>query len=76
MQCKAKSKRSGTQCRNNAVKERSVCRMHGGCSRGAKTNEGLRRMKESKITHGKFTKESVAEKKAFRSMINEFKKCL
>lgn len=28
-QCKAKSKRSGVRCLNNAVKGASICRMHG-----------------------------------------------
>lgn len=33
MQCSAKSKRSGQQCRNHAVKGRKTCRMHGGTSK-------------------------------------------
>ena len=30
MQCHAKSKRSGQQCRRRAVRGRNVCQMHGG----------------------------------------------
>ena len=32
MKCKAKSKRSQKQCKNNALKGKQVCRMHGGKS--------------------------------------------
>ncbi len=33
------------------------CRLHGGKSTGPRTPEGLERMRQSKLKHGKFTKE-------------------
>ena len=34
--CKAKSKKTGQQCRNHAIKGKNVCRYHGGLSTGPK----------------------------------------
>lgn len=40
LQCKAKSKRTGIQCRAPAAKGRTKCRFHGGASTGPKTEQG------------------------------------
>ena len=37
------------------------CRLYGGASTGRRTKDGLARFTESKIKHGKFTKEKRAE---------------
>ena len=57
VQCKARSKRSGVQCRNHAVSGKRVCRIHGAFA-GPKTPEGISRIKQANTTHGKYTKES------------------
>ena len=75
VQCKARSKRSGIQCRNHAVNGKRVCRFHG-ASAGPKTSEGIARIKQANTTHGKYTKESFEEKKAFRKMLRDHKKIL
>lgn len=40
--CKAKSKRSGKQCRNQPIVGRETCRMHGGTSRIGPLNENYK----------------------------------
>jgi len=75
VQCKAKSKRSGIQCRNHAVIGKRVCRIHG-ASAGPKTLEGIARIKQANTTHGNYTKESFEEKRAFREMLKDHKKIL
>ncbi len=75
MQCKAKCKRTQTQCRKYAVKGKAVCRSHGAYA-GIKTPEGIARMKASKIKHGRFTKEAFKERRAFRELIKGCKDCL
>lgn len=75
VQCKAKSKRSGEQCKNNAVREKAVCRMHGAFA-GPKTAKGIARIKEANTKHGNYTKEAFVERRAFRNLVKEYKECL
>ena len=75
MQCKAKCKRTQTQCRKYAVKGKAVCRSHGAYA-GIKTPEGIARMKASKIKHGRFTKEAFQEKRELRQMLKDSKDSL
>ncbi len=70
VQCKAKSKRSQTQCRNNAVKGKVVCRLHGAFA-GPKTAEGIARIKKANTTHGNYTKEAFEERRVFRKVLKE-----
>ncbi len=75
IRCRAKSKRSGVQCKNNAVRGKYVCRMHGAFA-GPKTAEGIARIKKVNTKHGNYTKEAYEERRVFRSMLKEYKKCL
>ena len=75
VQCKAKSKRSGAQCRKQAVTGKAVCKFHG-ANAGPKTAEGIARMKASKTKHGKYTKEAIKERRDFRELVTGFRKCL
>jgi hypothetical protein len=67
LRCTAKSKRSGQQCRNGAVRGsgkttgRGVCRMHGGLSTGARTEAGKQRSTAAHRTHGRETRKKRAE---------------
>ena len=56
IQCNAKSKRTGVQCRAPASKGKSKCRFHGGVSTGPKTKQGRQRCAEAKTTHGRETR--------------------
>lgn len=55
--CAARSKRSGTQCGKAAMKDKLVCRAHGGASTGPRTAEGRARCSAAKIVHGWETRE-------------------
>jgi hypothetical protein len=52
LQCNAKSKRTGVQCRSPASTGKSKCRFHGGASTGPKTPEGRLRCAAAKTVHG------------------------
>ena len=53
--CEART-RKGTPCQRPARLPVGRCRLHGGASTGPRTAEGLARLTESKIKHGRFTK--------------------
>ena len=53
--CGAKTRR-GTACQRPANKKNGRCRLHGGASTGAKTDEGRVRISAANLRHGKFTK--------------------
>jgi len=56
-QCSAQSKRTKQQCRSPAMRDKKVCRIHGGKSTGPKTEEGRKRCAEAKTVHGKETRQ-------------------
>ena len=74
-QCKAKSKRSGLQCKNNTVKGKAVCRMHGAFA-GPKTPQGIARIKKANTKHGNYTKEALEERRTLQKIIKECKEYL
>ena len=50
--CQALSKRTRRQCCAPAVRDKRVCRFHGGKSTGPKTKEGRKRCGIEKTVHG------------------------
>ena len=63
--CKARSKRSGEQCRKAAMRGKTVCLAHGGASTGPRTAAGRARCAEARTVHGWETRalrEARAEK--------------
>jgi len=52
--CEARTRR-GTLCQRPGNKINGRCRLHGGRSTGPRTKEGLARLAESKVTHGRTT---------------------
>lgn len=63
--CKARSKRSGEQCRKPPMKGKTVCLAHGGRSTGPRTLAGRAKCAEAKTVHGREgrqTREVRAEK--------------
>ena len=57
--------RRGTPCQRPARLPVGRCKLHGGASTGPQTKDGLARLTEAKIKHGKFTKERRAEARRF-----------
>ena len=72
--CGAKT-RKGTPCQASAMKN-GRCRMHGGKSTGPKTPEGIERIRQAHLKHGRYTKEAIASRKEFRSLLKEMKKTI
>ena len=58
LQCNAKSKRTGIQCRAPAAHGQTKCRFHGGASTGPKTEQGRQRCAEAKTIHGNETRKA------------------
>ena len=57
--CSAKTRR-GTPCQRPANKKNGRCRLHGGGSKGPKTEEGRAKIAATNLKTGKFTKEKIA----------------
>lgn len=55
IQCQAKSKRTGQQCRAPAIQGHHVCRFHGGLSTGPRTPQGRKRCADARLVHGEET---------------------
>lgn len=53
--CQAKSKQSGKQCKNWALKNKRLCRFHGGRSTGPKTAQGIENIRQTHLKTGKYT---------------------
>ena len=62
LQCNAKSKRTGVQCRAPAATGKTKCRFHGGASTGPKTDLGRKRCAEAKTIHGRETRKARTER--------------
>lgn len=64
VQCTAKSKRTGEQCKAPALRisKTKKCRIHGGKSTGPKTEAGIERIREANKTSGTETKDAREER--------------
>ena len=56
--CLAKT-RKGTPCQRPAFKHNGRCSLHGGLSTGAKTADGLKKISDVNLKHGKYTKDKL-----------------
>ena len=54
------SNRRGAEYQNAAYKHNGCCRLHGGLSTGARTQQGLQRISEANLKHGRQTKDKLA----------------
>ena len=61
-QCKARSKRTGNQCKAPALIGKLVCRSHGGLSTGPKTTQGRQRCADAKTIYGFDTRQARTER--------------
>ena len=75
--CLAKTRR-GTACQRPAYKHNGRCGLHGGLSTGSKTLEGLKRISEANLKHGRMTKDKLAMQRQIsavsRSLRSEIKR--
>ncbi len=71
LQCNAKSKRTGIQCRAPAANGKTKCRFHGGASTGPKTDQGRQRCAEAKTMHGNETRKARTERAESMRRIRE-----
>ena len=60
--CGAKTRR-GTACQRPAYKHNGRCGLHGGKSTGARTAEGIRRISDANLKHGRYTKDKLERKR-------------
>ena len=56
--CLAKT-RKGTPCQRPAFKHNGRCGLHGGLSTGPKTADGLKRISDANLKHGKYAKDQL-----------------
>jgi hypothetical protein len=73
--CGAKTKGKGTPCQSPAMPN-GRCRMHGGRSTGAKTPEGIERIRAARTKHGRYSAASIAQRRAARQAIREIRALL
>lgn len=71
--CGAKTRR-GAPCRAPAMAN-GRCRMHGGCSTGPRTPEGLERCRRANWKHGRYSASAKAERKALRAQRRWLRQC-
>ena len=72
--CGAKT-RNGTPCKSAAMPN-GRCRMHGGMSTGAKTAEGIERIRAARTKHGRYSAASIAARRQARQAIREIRALL
>ena len=60
--CGAKTRR-GTDCQRPAYKHNGRCGLHGGMSTGARNPEGLKRISQTHLKHGRCTKDERKKKR-------------
>ena len=77
IRCLANTRR-GTKCQRAAYKHNGRCALHGGLSTGARTQEGLQRISEANLKHGRQTKDKLAAQrhaaKVGRRVMSELKR--
>lgn len=69
--CAAKT-RKGTPCQAPAMKN-GRCRLHGGKSTGPRTEEGIEKIRKAHLIHGKYTREAIAGRKEFNTLLRTLK---
>jgi len=72
--CGAKNRR-GLPCQCPAMPN-GRCRLHGGLSTGPKTQEGIERILQAVKKHGRYSKQAIAERKFYRSLMQECREAL
>ena len=73
--CGARNRR-GLPCQGPAVHGKRRCKFHGGMSTGARTPEGLARIREANTTHGFYTKAAKQARAEARHLARQFRALL
>jgi hypothetical protein len=76
VRCQATSKRTKRQCGAPAVRNKRVCRFHGGKSTGPKTKEGRKRCGIAKTVHGGETRAIRAKRAQKMAELREMEKII
>ena len=71
MRCKDTS---GNACQCPTNKKNGRCRLHGGASTGAKTEEGRARISAANLRHGNFTTDNLEKRKVNAAKGREIRK--
>ena len=74
IRCKAYLKKHQRQCLHPAIKNKTCCKWHGGMSTGAKTKEGIERIRKAHLTSGNETlasKQSRSEQSLKLALLEE-----
>lgn len=66
--CGAKT-RDGDPCKNWAMSN-GRCKMHGGKSTGARTPEGLERIRKAHTKHGRYSAEAIENRRWIRAFLH------
>jgi hypothetical protein len=74
VRCGAKTRR-GTSCQCPAMRN-GRCRLHGGLSTGARTAEGIERIRRAVTKHGRYSKRARAEREQYRELFRQFRQML
>ena len=72
--CGAKN-RHGTPCQCPAMAN-GRCRLHGGLSTGAKTAEGIERIRRAVTKHGRYSKRARVERECYRKLLQHCRETL
>lgn len=72
--CGARNRR-GNDCQCPAMAN-GRCRLHGGLSTGAKTPEGIERIRRAVIKHGRYSARAKAEGASYRQFMQEARKII
>jgi len=62
--CHART-RKGTSCLKPALQGKTRCQLHGGRSTGARTAEGLQKLRDIHFVHGQRTRKSIEDHRRF-----------
>jgi hypothetical protein len=73
--CGAKT-RSGDPCKNFPLKGKRRCKLHGGMSTGPKTAEGIERIRQASLKHGRYTKEAISRRRVNRELLRQMRELI
>lgn len=73
--CGAKAKGTNKPCQRYPCKN-GRCRLHGGKSTGAKTEDGKLRQKMASWKHGHYSQEAIEERRQVREFMKQCKEAL
>jgi len=69
--CSARSKRHARRCLAPAMRDKKVCRTHGGKSTGPKTEQGKANSAKANLKHGQYTKQAQAERSKASAQLSQ-----